>query len=157
MNWFRSRVFTLLLLTGCGVSGQIHLNTHEASVGNGSKASESHRNKRIEAAIVLKEATVHGNPQTEVMLQLSGAIDLVTSITTVKAPCAQKTVQTNELIRVECWWAGAGETLVVKAIERALLITKQQSTERGTTKTVKLLKKLSLKGGQRVSAKLSTQ
>ena len=155
MDRFLSALIATFLLMGCGGSSQLHPTTSEASTGGSSGASVKSSHEMIEAVIVLKESNLYGNPQTEIVLRLSGAINLVSGVTTAKATCAQKAAKPDELIRIKCWWAGAGETLVLKTVGQALLITKKESAEHGTPKAPEVLKKVLLKPGQRVSAKLS--
>jgi hypothetical protein len=155
MGRFLSGVFALSLLWGCGLSGQVQSTTSELNAGDPPRASANKSHELIEAVLILKKANVHGNPQTEILLQLSGAIKQVSVVATANAPCVQKAAQPDELIRVDCWWAGSGETFVIKTVEQALLITKLEKAEHGSPKAPKVLKKVSLKPGQRVSVKRS--
>lgn len=155
MRRFLSVLLTLSWLCGCGVSSQVQPAGSKSSTTTSAHTSTKQTPKRVRATLVLKEATVYGSPQTELILKMSGGLNQVVGLGTTKAPCEIKTAQAGELIRIDCWWAGAGNRFAVKYVNGVLFVTKSQQSEHGKPEAAHVLKKWKLKPGQQVSAKLS--
>lgn len=152
-------------LWGCGTASRVQPTQVPSTVKTSTESAVSGEAKPLEVVLVLKEATVYGGPQTEILLKLRGAINELVGLGTIKSSCVKKTARTGEFIRLHCWWAGAGQTIVVKTMERSVLVTKTEIDELGKKepthsdqpKRVKILKRVPLQPGQKVSVELSAQ
>ena len=162
---FLSALLAVLSIWGCGATTNVQSNQVPAAVKAPPKSAVKGKDESLEVVLVLKEATVYGGPQTEILLKLSGAINEVAGLGTIKSSCVKKAAQTDEFIRLNCWWAGAGQTIVVKATEGSVLVTKTEVEEYGNGKPAEssqsrkttVLKRVPLKPGQKVSVKLLAQ
>lgn len=160
-----SGVLAFLLMCGCGAASNVQSNHAPSATKASPKGVVSRDEDRIELTLVLKEAIIYGGPQTDILVKLSGAINEVVGLGTIKSSCVKKTARPDEFIRLHCWWAGAGQRIVVKSKDRSLLVTKTEIEEMdrskhdGTSQPHKptVLKSVPLKPGQNVSVKLSAQ
>jgi hypothetical protein len=159
---FLSGALAVLLIWGCGAGTNVQSDQAPAAVKASPKSAVKAKDESLEMVFVLKEATVYGGPQTEILLKIRGAINEVAGLATLKSTCIKKTPRTDEFIRLHCWWAGAGQTIVVKAAEGSIVVTKTEidelnKSEPPQSKMATVLKRVPRKPGQQVSVKLSGQ